>query len=195
MGSTPAEVSAPGWRWLRLLAQVGLVVGLYYVLPVSEPLSPQRLWVRASATALLFVLVVWLLARQVLREVRADTADVRLDRLLLVVVISVMFFALIDFVVARAGNGQFIGLATKTDALYFALTTLTTVGYGDIHAEGQLARGVVCVHLLFNVVVLTSAIRTLSRGVADRIRSQRSDRDPPVPGQRPDDRDVQRDDH
>lgn len=72
---------------------------------------------------------------------------------------------------------QFVGLATKTDALYyFALTTLTMVGFGDVHAAGQLARALVIVQLLFNVVVLASAARVLSRGIAARTRTGRQRR-------------------
>ena len=36
---------------------------------------------------------------------------------------------------------------------------MTTVGYGDVHAEGQLARALVCVLIVFNVVVVASLIR------------------------------------
>ena len=41
---------------------------------------------------------------------------------------------------------------------------MTTVGYGDIHAEGQLARALVCVLLVFNVVVVASLIRLYTTG-------------------------------
>jgi hypothetical protein len=38
---------------------------------------------------------------------------------------------------------QVSGLNTRTDALYFTLVTMATVGFGDIHAEGQFARAMV----------------------------------------------------
>lgn len=158
-------------RRIRLLAHVLLIVGLYYLLPVLEPMSSALVWLRAAAATLLLILGVWLVGRQVVQQVRADCDDVRLDRLLLAVVTGVVFFALADFVVAQISEGQFVGLATKTDALYFALTTLTTVGFGDVHAAGQLARALVIVQLLFNVVVLASAARVLSRGIAARTRT------------------------
>ena len=36
---------------------------------------------------------------------------------------------------------------------------MTTVGYGDVHAEGQLARALVCALIVFNVVVVASLVR------------------------------------
>ena len=36
---------------------------------------------------------------------------------------------------------------------------MSTVGYGDVHAEGQVARVLVCVLIVFNVVVVASLVR------------------------------------
>jgi voltage-gated potassium channel len=36
---------------------------------------------------------------------------------------------------------------------------MTTVGYGDVHAEGQVARALVCAVIVFNVVVVASLVR------------------------------------
>ena len=38
---------------------------------------------------------------------------------------------------------------------------MATVGYGDVHAEGQMARALVCVLIVFNVVVVASLVRAL----------------------------------
>ena len=70
----------------------------------------------------------------------------RVDSLLLTVVVGVTAFAVADLVFARADPSQFVGLETTTDALYFALTMLTAVGFGDIHVEGQPARLLVIAH-------------------------------------------------
>jgi voltage-gated potassium channel len=64
-------------------------------------------------------------------------------------------------VIARTGSSEFVGLETKTDALYFALTTLATVGFGDVHAEGQVARLLLIAQIIFNIVALTRAAHVL----------------------------------
>src|SRR6266536_4904064 len=78
----------------------------------------------------------------------------------------------------RPDRGQFADLHTKTDALCFALATLTTVGYGDVHPVGQAGRAVVIVQLAFNVAVITTGVSVLSREVSDRIRERSSARLP-----------------
>ena len=79
--------------------------------------------------------------------------------LAMLLVLLVMASSLTFFLLNQTAPDQITGLETRTDALYFTLSTMTTVGYGDIHAEGQLARALVCVLLVFNVVVVASLIR------------------------------------
>ena len=64
----------------------------------------------------------------------------RLDVLALVVFVVVPLFALGYYALEQGDAGQFAEMATKTDALYFTMSTLGTVGFGDVHATGQLAR-------------------------------------------------------
>ncbi len=159
----------PGRR-LVLLAQAASLFACYYLVPVSGAATGGR-WLRGAAAALLLTVVLWHVVRTVAREVHAEDADVQLDRLALAAVTGLVCFSLVDYLLARADAGQFAGLTTKTDALYFTVSTLTTVGFGDVHAVGQLARQIVMVQLAFNVVVLAGAARTLARGVAARRHS------------------------
>jgi voltage-gated potassium channel len=73
--------------------------------------------------------------RRIAHEVRGPEDEVRVEPLVLQIVAGVTVFALADLLVARRAPKQFVDLGTKTDAVYFALTTLATVGYGDIHAK------------------------------------------------------------
>jgi hypothetical protein len=75
-------------------------------------------------------------------------------------------------VIARTGSSEFVGLETKTDALYFALTTLATVGFGDVHAEGQVARLLLIAQIIFNIVVLTQAAHVLLASRAVRHQAE-----------------------
>jgi voltage-gated potassium channel len=52
------------------------------------------------------------------------------------------------FAMASADPGQFRGLATKVDAVYFAVTVMSTVGFGDIVPVGQAARLVTTFHII-----------------------------------------------
>ncbi|GIF66676.1 membrane protein [Asanoa ishikariensis] len=157
--------------WLRVGAAVVLLVALYYIVPVEKGDSGWRLVLRALA-ALVFVagaitLVVW----QIRRRLRSD--QLPLEGLAVALVAGAMAFALADYVVAISLPTQFQGLSTRTDALYFALSTLFTVGFGDIHASGQGARVLVIFQMVFNIVVLaTGASLLINQGTA-RVRASR----------------------
>jgi voltage-gated potassium channel len=149
--------------------QVLLIVAAYYVFPVLEEAPGPLIWLRALVAVALFIVAVWWVTRQIVYETRTAAKDGP-NRLLLLTVGGLMLFALIDLAVARAAPSEFTGLQTKTDALYFALTTLLTVGFGDVHAEGQVARTLLIVQLTFNAVVLTRAATVLSREAGRRSR-------------------------
>ncbi len=63
---------------------------------------------------------------------------------------------------------QIPGIQTKVDAFYFTVTTISTVGYGDIVATGQGARVLVSVHILFNISLIAGAFRVVSQAARDR---------------------------
>jgi voltage-gated potassium channel len=77
----------------------------------------------------------------------------------MLVVLLVMTFSLAFFLLELADPDQFAELQTRTDALYFTLSTMATVGYGDVHAEGQTARALVAAVIAFDVVVVASLVR------------------------------------
>ena len=51
---------------------------------------------------------------------------------------------------------------SHVDAVYFTLTTLTTVGYGDIHAASGSCRGWVSAQLLITLIIIGLGIATLA---------------------------------
>ena len=83
-----------------------------------------------------------------------------MGRLVLLLVLVVMAFAATFYLLAQV-PGEFSGLGTRTDALYFTVVMMTTIGFGDIHPTGQLARGLVVVAVVFHLLVVTSLVSTL----------------------------------
>ncbi|MBB5872825.1 Ca2+/Na+ antiporter [Allocatelliglobosispora scoriae] len=153
----------------RSLGTCALLVAAFFLVPVSTD-DDGAVW-RAIVTLLIMALAVWLIYRQIRRQVDDPVAP--LAGLMLAIVGGVLIFAFIDYEIAVERPGEFVDLATRLDALYFALTTLATVGYGDVHAEGQLARGVLCAQLLFNIVVVGAAASILVSQLRSRVRAPR----------------------
>jgi hypothetical protein len=148
-----------------------LIVAVYYVVPVQPGGHGGQLALRVAGTVVGGLAITALIVRQVRRHV-ATPEEASLPALLTALVGGVAFFAFVDYTVAVVGPGQFADLSTRTDALYFALATLTTVGYGDVHATGQVARAVMTVQLLFNLVVVATGATVLSRSITTRVRAR-----------------------
>ena len=75
--------------------------------------------------------------------------------------IAVLFFSATYYCLAVNDPGQMNGLKTRLDAVYFTMSTVSTVGFGDITASGQAARAIVCLNIVFNLVVLALAVTTI----------------------------------
>lgn len=152
-------------RWLEVALALGGAFGAYFLLPVSTEVRGSE-WARAGAGIAVLLLLVVLVLRQVLLQIQSP--DRRLDGLLVAIVVGVTGFAMMFYVIAVHRADEFVGIETRIDALYYTMSTLLTVGYGDVHATGQLARGLVVVQMVFNVVVIATAATTLSNQVRGR---------------------------
>jgi hypothetical protein len=62
-------------------------------------------------------------------------------------------FASVYYLIDKAQVDSFSEAMTKTDAMYFTVTVFSTVGFGDITATSEVARTLVTLQMLFNLVV------------------------------------------
>lgn len=148
-------------RWLRLLGIVTLILVVYFIVPVEVNAQ----WATV-ARGLVSVLVFIGLAVGMVYQLRAHIDDTsrRLDGLVVGIVLVDVVFAHTFYVIQQQNPEEFAGLHTRLDSLYFATTTLVTVGTGDVHAAGQVGRALVLVQMVFNVVfVATTATLLTSR--------------------------------
>ncbi|MGW5924027.1 potassium channel family protein [Nocardia fluminea] len=114
----------------------------------------------------------WLVWRRVQSFLRAPTAaGGRVDGLLLIVCVVGSVFALFYYRLQQLHPDQFAGLETRTDALYYTLVTLGTVGFGDVHAVGQVARVATMVQIVFDLVVLGTLLTIITSSVTSRIHA------------------------
>ncbi|MFI7431467.1 potassium channel family protein [Micromonospora sp. NPDC049836] len=164
-------------RRLAALA-VALLLIAYFAVPVQPDPNGLRLALRSAGTLVLVIVVAFLVTGQVRRQLaeQQPTGEAEgraLTRLAVTLIAGLLVFALADYVVANTRPDEFVGLRTRVDALYFALTTLTTVGYGDVHAQGQVARVVVCGQMIFSIGVLATGASIVVRQMIQRPRPAR----------------------
>ena len=89
-------------------------------------------------------------------------ASVRLNAAVMIGV-AVLMVVLVMGTLMYVIEGPANGFTSIPVSVYWAITTMTTVGFGDVHAEGQVARGLVSGLIVFNVVVVASLVRAHTR--------------------------------
>jgi voltage-gated potassium channel len=153
-------------RRVRSLVSLAAVLVFYFVVPIESHASTARL----VANVLIALLCVALVSLITVREFRRMQLGMDLKftggQLLIVLEILLVVFSLTYFSLAIHGHDQMSGLHTRVDALYFTATTIATVGYGDVHSVGQLARVINTVQLVFDVLFIAAFVRLLSRAAA-----------------------------
>lgn len=140
-----------------VLASIGVLVA-YFAFPVGWDASTPRIAVGLALTTAGLILLGRAMVLE-LRHVRTGGPERTIGVLVMMLVLLIVSFSLTFFLVDLLAPQQFDGLGTRIDALYFTLSTMSTVGFGDVHAEGQLARALVCGLIVFNVVVVASLVR------------------------------------
>ncbi len=110
-----------------------------------------------------FGLLIWLIVRQLVKQMNAGPdPGVRVRSLITLLYPVVVLFSLTYYIVQVHNPQQFDGIVTRTDSLYYTVITLGTVGYGDIHAVGQLAKVITIVQVAFDLVVIGALISVAS---------------------------------
>ncbi|MFM9373806.1 potassium channel family protein [Streptomyces sp. Da 82-17] len=161
--ATTAHARRRARRLLGFVLAIAALVACYFLLPL-DGLGPGR----PGLSWTLFVLALALIAAVILREIRdllLDKPDTRSGLVIAVLmVLSILVFASAYYGLAHH-PGEFTGLRTRVDALYFTLVSVATVGYGDIAPIGQTARVVALLQIVYTLVFLTTAATALSRRV------------------------------
>jgi voltage-gated potassium channel len=143
-----------------------LPIAAYFVLPLDKEFGRllAALLVIFAAGALIPISI-----RQAQMVLRSQ--DPLFDAMRCIVsalVLLVIAFSSAYFVLATSYDNQIEGVETKLDAIYFTVTILATVGFGDITATGQAGRGIVTGQMVVNFAVLAVALRVVSWALKER---------------------------
>lgn len=156
---------------VRVFFILAFMVFLYYAIPFGANGLGNFRALDVLFAALGIIGLAFLITVQARALLGASNRQVRVEGLVVVLVVIVLFFSVVYLEMAA----QFSGLSTKTDALYFTMVTIGTVGYGDIHAVGQGARVMVSIQIAFDLVyvaALANVFFGVARARAARLRDQ-----------------------
>ncbi|WP_318244141.1 potassium channel family protein [Oerskovia rustica] len=135
-----------------------LLVALYYLLPLDRP-SPSSLTVGLLVGLLVLVATMYWEVRAI---VRARFPGIRATQALATTVpLFLLVFAATYFMIAFHDPATFSEPLSRSDALYFTITTFATVGFGDIAPRSEAVRLLVAVQVLLDLVVLGLGIQVI----------------------------------
>jgi hypothetical protein len=144
-------------RWLAVL--IGLINLLLFGLPVMD-FVPELLREGIGLVAL-YLLITWVLFRHVSRE-RPVTGELLYGLCALYLQIALIFaftYGAVAFVWPHSFTDSLNQPTTELHGfVYYSLATLTTVGYGDIHAMTPLARMLSASEAFIGVMFIALAV-------------------------------------
>ena len=172
---TSPEVSAPAQearthRAIRktalTLLTIAVPVVVYFVLPLDKDLGKVLAVVMVVVAAASLIPISIRQAQLVLRS--EDPLFDAMRCIVSALVFLVISFSTAYYVLGTGYEHEIEGLETKLDAIYFTVTILATVGFGDITADGQWARAIVTCQMVVNLAVLAVALRVVSWALKER---------------------------
>jgi len=158
-------------RWRSIFNHVALplaILTFYFLVPTGDGRAALGGALGFVIAGLCIAAVLWVLVD----EARRADRTLRPMHLLIAFELVWVTFSLVYYLIAINNPDQFVGLETRLDGLYFSLTTMSTVGYGDVSAHGQLARMVVTIQLAFNLAFV-AAVVALFQDMVKRTGSRR----------------------
>jgi voltage-gated potassium channel len=121
---------------LRVPASAVIMATAYYLLPFGRTVT----WGAITLLVIGVLALIVLIGFQVRTIVRSPFPNLRaVEALATSLPLFLLLFAGTYYVMARLAPGSFGGHLTRTDAMYFAVTVFTTVGFGDISAKTETA--------------------------------------------------------
>ena len=164
------------WQVLaRSIAQILVVVAVlltaYLLIPVQRDSAAVSAVVWAALIALVAVVVAFV--HQTRRITHSEYPLLAgAEALIILLAIFLIGFAFVYLVMSTSAPDTFSEPLNRTGALYFAITVLSTVGFGDITPKSDPSRWLVSAQMLIDIGLLAGALRLIF-GIARRAEERR----------------------
>lgn len=188
-GTGAARTAGRSWASARISLWVAGMLGAMVLLAVAYARMPvAELGVADALVGLLIIsaavtLMVLLFMRGLRTVPRASRPLLRTVSMLVVFLeLFILLFAYVYLSLEVTTPGSVPGIVTHLDAVYFTVTMLATVGFGDITPESQVARSIATFQMLVNLLLLGAVVRVgVSVGKRAAERRVRTDGLPGAP--------------
>jgi voltage-gated potassium channel len=144
-----------------LVTATGVLV-LYFVLPLDRDFSAGTLVALAAGALAIGLLVAW----QVWAILQAQHPALRaVEAVALSLPLFLLLFAGTYTVLSASVPESFTEPLSRVDSLYFSVTVFATVGFGDVSALSELARVLVTVQMVGDLVLIGLVLRVFMKAV------------------------------
>jgi hypothetical protein len=149
----------------RILVVVGVLLAVYLSAPIDERpvgMVAVRLFV---GLAVVVVVLVW----QIRAVTRSQYPTQRaVEAVATCIPLLILVFASAYVAVGDNVSDSFTEDLSRLDAVYFTVTVLATVGFGDISPRSEVARGLVTAQMLVDLVLVGLVAKVLVDAVRRR---------------------------
>ncbi|MFB7256531.1 potassium channel family protein [Streptomyces nojiriensis] len=136
---------------LRSVFSIALLTGLYYVAPLEGGFGLSTVLSLALGLVVFGLLTAW----QISAVSHAQFPRMRaLEAMATGVPLFLLLFSATYYLLAAQDPASFSEPLTRTDALYFTITTFATVGFGDIVATDQGSRVLVTSQMVADLILI-----------------------------------------
>jgi voltage-gated potassium channel len=154
---------------LRILAMTSGLLVVYALVPVPGSSGFGALVAMLGGLVIVVILVGW----QIRTIARARHPVLRaVEVVASALPLLAVVFAFIYLSVSRADASSFSEQLDRVAALYYTVSTISTVGFGDIAARSDAARILVTVQMLFDLALLAALVRLIIIATRTRLRRQ-----------------------
>ena len=175
----------------RVLGIVAVTLLVYFLVPIEGAGAASA----AAVTACVGIATILVVFARQMSRVRHSPRPIlaAVEALVLVFGLFLCFFALLYVSISASAPHAFTEGVDKVAGVYFTMTILTTVGFGDITAVSDTARVTVTLQMVLGVILIGTAVKALgfsARGamtardlanVAEEGDEPSADRDPEAP--------------
>ena len=136
-----------------------LLIGIYYVVPFTDRTTAGSLARLVIAIAAFAGVLAW----QLRRVLNADRPGLRAVQALGgAIPLFLLTFAGLYLSLSQGSATEFSEPLNHTGALYLAITVFSTVGFGDITPQSDVARIATSIQMLLDLVVIGVVVRLLT---------------------------------
>lgn len=167
--------------YLFALLVMALLALFYALVPVPE--EPWNAWAYVVYGTVMFLIFASVLVFAVFRLNRSPRPLAEgMAFIVISAAVLVLSYSWLYTNLSESSPDSFTQPLNKVAAVYFTVTVLATVGFGDITPVGDLPRLLVTSQMLLGFTVITLAIRMISTTTSNRIKRKVADHVATHPG-------------